>query len=134
MITLPTPELADVIAAFREGGGEGKPVHVQVHLSHAPTDEEAVAIAHDQWRTNVFGPQLTWDLELPGQFDAAAEHVRPEALQEHVKISSDLGRHVGWLSDLLETDGVSGLYLHHVGQEQRTFLEAFGDRVLPKLR
>jgi probable non-F420 flavinoid oxidoreductase len=134
MITLPTPELADVIAAFEEGGGEGKPVFVQVHLSYDPDEGQALAIAHDQWRTNVFGPQLTWDLELPAQFDAAAEHVRPEAMHQHVKISSDLGRHVGWLEELLATDGVSGLYLHHVGKEQRLFLETFGSDVLPKLR
>jgi probable non-F420 flavinoid oxidoreductase len=134
LITVPTPDLAEVIAAFHEGGGEGKPAYVQVHLSYDPDEARALEIAHDQWRTNVFGGELTWDLELPSQFDAAAAHVPPEAMHEHVRISADLGRHVGWLEELLATDGVTGVYLHHVGREQRGFLEAFGDRVLPKLR
>jgi hypothetical protein len=55
-------------------------------------------------------------------------------MHEHVKISNDLGRHIGWLSEILDVDGVDGVYLHHVGQEQRGFLEAFGADVLPKLR
>ena len=134
LITLPTPELADVVAAFHEGGGDGKPVYVQVHLSYDPDEAKALEVAHDQWRTNVFGGDLAWNLELPVQFDEAATHVPPEAMHEHVKISSDLGRHVGWIEELLDTDGVSGVYLHHVGQEQRGFIEAFGDRVLPKVR
>lgn len=29
---------------------------------------------------------------------------------------------------------VDGVYLHHVGQEQDGFIEAFGENVLPKLR
>ena len=62
--------LRHVIDAFREGGGDGKPVHVQVHLSWADDEPAALAIAHDQWRTNMFGSELMWDLELPSQFDA----------------------------------------------------------------
>ncbi len=59
-------------------GGTAKPVHVQVHLSWAEDESTALSIAHDQWRTNVFGSELMWDLELPMQFDAAAQHVQPQ--------------------------------------------------------
>src|SRR5215210_7407012 len=40
-IQQPREHLERMLAAFREGGGERKPVAVQVHLSWAPTDEEA---------------------------------------------------------------------------------------------
>ena len=70
--------LRRVIDAFREGGGDGKPIHVQVHLSWAEEEATASAIAHDQWRTNVFGSELAWDLELPGQFDDAARSCAPK--------------------------------------------------------
>ena len=88
-----------MVAAFREGGGEGKPVRLQVHLSWAPTDDEALRIAHDQWRTNVFAPPLCWDLHTVEQFDEAAKHVRPEDVRESVLVSSDPRRHVAWLQD-----------------------------------
>jgi hypothetical protein len=62
---------------------------LQVHLCWAPDEEEALRIAHDQWRTNVFSPPLCWDLATVEQFDEAARHVRPEDVRGAV-----LGEHV----------------------------------------
>jgi hypothetical protein len=58
--------------------------------------------------------------------------VRPEDLRGAVLVSSDLGRHVEWLGELAAL-GFDAIYLHHVGQEQRPFIEAFGEHVLPQL-
>jgi probable non-F420 flavinoid oxidoreductase len=124
--------LRSVIDAFREGGGEGKPVHVQVHLSWAEDESAALSVAHDQWRTNVFGSELMGDLELPSQFDSAAEHVQPQDLCGLVLVSPDPDRHVAWIEEIAAL-GVDGVYLHHVGQEQQRFIEVFGERVLPKV-
>jgi probable non-F420 flavinoid oxidoreductase len=134
LVTLiqPVETLRRVVDAFREGGGEDKPVSVQVHLSWAEDDETALAIAHDQWRSNVFGSTLAWNLELPAQFDAAAEFVRPEDVCRSVLVSSDLGRHVDWLQGVVAI-GADAVYLHHVGQEQQRFIETFGDKVLPEV-
>ena len=108
------------------------PAAIQVHLSWAPTEEEALRIAHDQWRTNVFSPPLCWDLATVEQFDEAGRHVRPEDVRGAVLISSDLGQHAEWLHEYAEL-GFDAIYLHHVGQEQRRFIEAFGEHVLPRL-
>ena len=134
MITVrqPVDALRRVIDAFREGGGEHKPVAVQVHVSWAEDDDTALAIAHDQWRTNVFGRDLAWDLELPAQFDEAARTVRPEDVTEAVLVSADPAQHVKWLRELAEL-GVDALYLHHVGRDQRRFIEVFGEHVLPEV-
>jgi hypothetical protein len=128
----PPDELRRVIDAFRQGGGDRKPVAVQVHLSWAQDEETALGIAHDQWRTNVFGADLAWDLELPAQFDAAAAHVRPEDVAGAVLVSADPGRHVKWLREVVDLD-VDAIYLHHVGREQDRFIETFGDEVLPEV-
>lgn len=45
----------------------------------------------------------------------------------------DTGRHVGWLEEYVEL-GFDQIALHHVGQEQRAFIDTFGAQVLPKLR
>jgi probable non-F420 flavinoid oxidoreductase len=132
-INQPRERLEEVIDAFRAGGGEGKPVHVQVHLSWAETEEEALAIAYDQWRTNVFPPPLCWDLATVEQFDAAARHVRAEDMRGTVLVSADLGRHAAWLHELAAL-GVDSLQLHHVGQDLAPFIAAFADRVLPEVR
>jgi alkanesulfonate monooxygenase SsuD/methylene tetrahydromethanopterin reductase-like flavin-dependent oxidoreductase (luciferase family) len=131
-INQPRETLERVIDAFRDGGGEGRPIHLQVHLSWAATEEEALRIAHDQWRTNVFSPPLCWDLETVEQFDLAAEHVRPEELRQAVLVSADPGRHAAWLAELAEL-GFEEIHLHHVGQDLTPFIDAFGENVLPEL-
>jgi probable non-F420 flavinoid oxidoreductase len=132
-INQPQARLERVIAAFRDGGGDGKPVHVQVHLSWAPTEDEALALAHDQWRTNVFSPPLCWDLATVEQFDEAARHVRPQDLRGPVLVSADLAHHAAWLQELAAL-GVASLQLHHVGQDLSPFIAAFAERVLPEVR
>jgi probable non-F420 flavinoid oxidoreductase len=131
-IAQPLDTLRRVLAAFREGGGEQKPAALQVHVSWAPDEEQALRIAHDQWRTNVFSPPLCWDLATVEEFDEAARHVRPEDMHAAVLVSADLGRHAARLRELADL-GFETIYVHHVGREQRPFIEAFGAHVLPEL-
>ena len=134
LITIHQPHevLRRVVDSFREGGGEGKTLALQIHVAWAPDEADALQIAHDQWRTMVFGPPLSWDLETVEQFDAAARYVRPDDVRAAVLVSSDLERHVGWLQEAAAL-GFDEIYLHHVGRDQRAFIDAFGDRVLPRL-
>jgi probable non-F420 flavinoid oxidoreductase len=131
-VNQPREKLERMIAAFRESGGEGKRLAVQVHLSWAADDAAARRLAHDQWRTNVFPPPLCWDLETVEQFDLAARHVRAEDLEQTVVISSDFERHLELLRELAEL-GFGEIHLHHVGQDLHPFIDAFGEHVLPSL-
>jgi probable non-F420 flavinoid oxidoreductase len=131
-VNQPPDKLRRMIAAFRENGGAGKRLAVQVHLAWAPDEDSALEIAHDQWRTNVFAPPLCWDLATVEQFDIAAQHVSPEALRETVLVSADPARHVEVLNELAQL-GFDEIYLHHVGREQERFIDAFGEHVLPSL-
>jgi probable non-F420 flavinoid oxidoreductase len=130
-IAQPHAKLTQMIDAYREAGGAGKLV-LQVHLSYARTDEEALAVAHDQWRTNVFAPPVCWDLDTPEAFDEAAKHVPPAAMHDSVLISSDTGRQAAWLAELAEL-GFDDIYLHNVGLDQDLFIDDFGEHVLPQL-
>jgi probable non-F420 flavinoid oxidoreductase len=131
-INQPHEQLERLLAAFRERGGEGKPVAVQVHLSWAETEQEALRIAHDQWRTNIFPPPVPWDTATVEAFDAIGEKVRPEDMHGPVLVSADLARHAAWIRELADL-GFDAIYLHHVGREQRRFIEAFGEHVRPAL-
>jgi probable non-F420 flavinoid oxidoreductase len=136
LVTLNQPQerLRAVVDAFREGGGDGKPLFLQVHLSWAPDEQAALAVAHDQWASNVFDPVLAMELALPEQFEAAARHVTPEDVRSAVLVSADLGRHTAWLAAYAEL-GFDRIYLHEVGQgeHQRPFIDAFGSKVIPAL-
>lgn len=130
-INQPTEVLAEMIRTYRDAGGRG-PVALQVHLSWHPDEAEAERIAVDQWRSNVFAPPVCWDLETPEHFDVASRHVRPEDVREAVLVSADLDEHVRWLREYAEI-GFDEIYLHHVGQDQTPFIDAFGRHVLPAL-
>jgi len=136
LVTLNQPhdQLRKLIDAFRAGGGDGKPLYLQVHLSWAADEEMALAVAHDQWRSNVFDSALAMDLVMPEQFDAAARFVTAEDVRSAVLVSADLGRHTAWLGDYLEL-GFDRIYLHEVGQaeHQQPFIDAFGAKVVPEL-
>lgn len=124
--------LRGVVDAFREGGGEGKPMYLQVALSWAESDEAALDIAHDQWRPAGLGSHALADLRSPAAFDAASAAVPREAVASSVRVSSDPGRHAAWLAADLEL-GFDRLYLHNVNREQEPWIELFAREVLPQL-
>ena len=130
-INQPHDTLRQVVEAYRGAGGRG-PLALQVHLSWAPTTEEAERIAFDQWRTNVFGGTVPWDITTPEDFDALGEHVTLDSVRQAVRISADVGQHTEWLQEYADL-GFDDLYLHHVGQHQETFIDAFAEKVLPEL-
>ncbi|MBM0127492.1 TIGR03885 family FMN-dependent LLM class oxidoreductase [Pimelobacter simplex] len=131
-VNAPDAELAAVIEAFRAGGGEGKPVHVQAHLSWAPSQAEAEAQALDQWRANALPPILNEELVLPDQVDAASAHVPIDLLRSSVWIQTDPDWYVERLASYAR-QGVDRVYLHQVGREQERFVDVFGEQVLPPL-
>jgi probable non-F420 flavinoid oxidoreductase len=128
----PREQLREFMDAYRDAGGRG-PIAVQVHLSWAPTDEEALAIAHDQWRQSLVPAHDAWELASPEAFDARTADATPEQVAETLVVSSDPSRHLDHLAGIAEL-GVDRIYLHHVGTEQHRFIDTFGERVLPALR
>ncbi|WP_433274263.1 TIGR03885 family FMN-dependent LLM class oxidoreductase [Actinosynnema sp. CS-041913] len=131
-VNAPVEHLRKMVDAYRGAGGIGK-LALQVHLSWASDQGRASAIAHEQWRSNVFGPPVCWDLETAEHFDVVSADVTPEQVARTVNVSADLGRHAETLRGYVEL-GFEELYLHHVGQEQDAFLDAFGERVLAEVR
>lgn len=128
----PPERLRERIDAYRDAGGRG-PLHLQVHLSWAPEETEAEAIALDQWRGNVFPPPICWDLDSAEAFDVVAEVVGIDKVREVVHVSSDLGRHTAQLAEYAAL-GFDEIALHHVGQDQQAWVDAFGAKVLPQLK
>jgi probable non-F420 flavinoid oxidoreductase len=133
MITVAQPpdHLRAMVEAYRGAGGTGT-LHLQVHLSWDPDEAVALGIAHEQWRSNVFAPPVSWDLETPQHFDVASANVTPETMRQHVIVSSDPAEHTDRLAELAGI-GFDEVYLHHVGTRQLEFIDTFGAKVLPQL-
>lgn len=123
----------EIIAAFREGGGEGKPVILQFQLSWAAgTREQAVKDGWDQWRCCALDADQLADLATPEQFDEATAAVTLEAFDEGLCASTDAGDHIDWIRQY-QAMGFSEIYLHNRGRNQLEFIDFFGREVLPAL-
>ena len=134
MVTVnkPLDQLKEIIAAFRSGGGAGKPISLKVQLSYDSDFGLAEQGAFEQWKTNIFESSLLADLNTVSQFEAAAKYVRPEDLHDAVHISAELTEHLDILKEYKDM-GFETLILHNVNRNQELFINHFGQHVLPQL-
>ncbi|MCD2262518.1 TIGR03885 family FMN-dependent LLM class oxidoreductase [Dietzia aurantiaca] len=120
-----------VLRAYRDAGGSG-PTAVQIHLSIAPTLEEARGIAREQWQNHALDDPLPADLATPKQFDAAGRYVPDDKIAEGVIVTDSVPELVSRLRRY-EDLGVDEIYLHHVAADQGPFLELAEQELLPAL-
>jgi coenzyme F420-dependent glucose-6-phosphate dehydrogenase len=121
--------LARLVEAFRANGGEGKSLALQAALSLAPTRQEALAAAHNQWRHAALTPTLIADLPTPEQFDGACQYVPLEALEDKLIVVTHTDELWEWLEKAEEL-GFDHIYVHQVHRQAvPEFIEAFGEQV-----
>ncbi len=128
----PLPDLKKIIEAFKKGGGEGKPIYLQVQLGYGADDEELAADVLHQWRTNIFPGNVKGELWKVEQFDALGEFVTIADIKKKLLICSNLQLHTESLKAYAGL-GFEKIILHNVGRNQEEFINVFGDKVLPKL-
>lgn len=117
----------------REAGRdpEAMPKVLQLHLSWAETDEQALANAMHEWPNGGMKfPKA--DIRSPFDFEQMAKLVRPEDFEGRMVISADPDVHRAEIQKYVDL-GFDRIYLHNVGRNQREWIEVFGRDVLPKL-
>jgi G6PDH family F420-dependent oxidoreductase len=139
IITVGAPEekIEGIFDKFAEGAREaGKdpttmPKVLQLHLSWAETDTEAVANAINEWPNGGmrFPKQ---DVRSPKDFEQMAQLVRPEDFEGRMLMSADPDVHRREIQKYLDM-GFDRIYLHNVGPNQAAWIDVFGREVLPKL-
>ena len=139
LITVGAPEgkIEGIFGKFEEGAREaGKdpasmPKILQLHLSWADTDAEAVANAISDWPNGGMNfPKQ--DIRSPKDFEAMAKLVTAEDFQGRMLMSADPEVHRREIQKFLDM-GFDRIYLHNVGRNQAAWIDAFGREVLPKL-
>ncbi|GGA77769.1 LLM class F420-dependent oxidoreductase [Brucella endophytica] len=125
--------LHDILSAFDEGGGAGKPRFLQLHLSYGATLEEASLHAFRQWKSNAINADTAENTGLTEDFDRLSADVSITELEKHVQISANPRQHADMIAAYAAL-GFDEIYLHNVGTNQAEFIEVFGRDVLPKLR
>ncbi len=122
----PPAELANTVAAFRDAGGEGKPMRIQTAVSFGETFQQAVAAADRRWGHAGIDVAEQQDLETPTDFDQrAAVHPKMETAQA-LRVSADINEHIQWIRDDFQL-GFDTVYLHYVGDRIGDFTQRIGE-------
>jgi hypothetical protein len=119
-------DLAKVICAFKENGGEGKPVYLQAALCYDAKKEKALSTAHRVWRHAALELSELSSLPTPVAFDTATANVDPQELLKQLFISDNLRElldRVASFGDL----GFDRVFLHYLGTETEEFTRIAGD-------
>ncbi|MDB5727602.1 MAG: F420-dependent oxidoreductase, family [Noviherbaspirillum sp.] len=123
-------QMKRIADAFRAGGGRGKPMFLQVVISHAPTHDEALRAACTEWRQAALEKSQLADLDSPAAFDRAVAGLGAREVADSIRVSSSLEQQMEWLAQDAEL-GFDKLFVHNVHRDQERFISVFAERVLP---
>ncbi|WP_207454817.1 TIGR03557 family F420-dependent LLM class oxidoreductase [Herbiconiux sp. SYSU D00978] len=133
----PVEKIAGLFARFAEGARESgrdpdrMPRVLQLHLSWAPTDEEALTNALVEWPNGGMRFPKS-DIRSPFEFEQLAKLVRPDDFEGRMVVSADPDVHRAHIQRYVDL-GFDRIYLHNVGRNQREWIDVFSRDVLPKL-
>ena len=126
-------EMAQMVDRFRAGGGENKPLALQLQISWADDEDNARVAAWEQWRNAAAPPACLAELQTPEEFDAVTATVRPDDIHDVIPLITRSEQ----LLDIIyqcRSCGFEEIYIHSVSRDQRAFLNFMARAVLPELR
>lgn len=123
----------EVIASFDAAGGAGKPRYAEVQVCYAAHEDDAKKISLEWWPNVAMGGPLSADLESPQHFDAVAELVSMEDIQDSISFGPDPQAHLEGIKKYADA-GFDHLCIHQIGPDQDSFLTFYRDEVLPLIR
>ncbi len=130
--TDPEPELIEGWHAAHPGGGSR--AIGQIPICWAPTKDQAIELAHEQFRWFAGGWAVNADLPTPHGFHGASQFVRPEDVAESIACGPDLDELVEGVRPLWEA-GFTDVAVVQVGDVlQQRFLDEVAEPLLEKLR
>jgi G6PDH family F420-dependent oxidoreductase len=127
--TEPKSELVD---AYRAAGGTGAG-WCEVPLAWARDEDAAVRSAHRLFRFGALGWKVMPELQLPANFDAAAQHVTLDTMREQFACGPDVDRHVAVTRQFTDA-GFDHLTLINAGPDVDGFFDWFASELRPALQ
>jgi G6PDH family F420-dependent oxidoreductase len=123
----------EVLDAFDQAGGEGKPRYIQLTVCWAEREEEARRTALEIWPNAAMPGQLSQELPLPLHFEQTAQLITEEMIAEAIVCGPDVKRHADAVQELIDA-GFDHIYIHQVGHDQAGFMQFYTSKVLPNFR
>jgi coenzyme F420-dependent glucose-6-phosphate dehydrogenase len=127
--TAPDAELVD---AFREAGGEGRPVYGQLTVCYGSEEEKAKQEALEWWPNTSVPGETGVELAEPQHFEEVADLITADMVAEKVVCGPDTEPILEKIGSFMEA-GFDHVFLHQVGPRQEEFLAFAKDELLPAI-
>jgi coenzyme F420-dependent glucose-6-phosphate dehydrogenase len=126
-----TPE-RELVEAFENAGGRGKPRYGQVTVCWAESEEQAKRTAHEWWPNAAVKGDLSQELPLPAHFEQASQNVTEDDVAETIVCGPDPEGHLASIRQFADA-GYDHVYIHQVGADQEGFFRFYEREILPKV-
>jgi coenzyme F420-dependent glucose-6-phosphate dehydrogenase len=111
-----------VVSAFRDAGGDGKPTHAEISVAFDRSRDAGLERAAAIWPLGAVPGELSQELPLPRHFEQAAERVQPADLEDLVPAGPDPAPYIEAIERYAKA-GFEHVALHQIGQDQGGFIE-----------
>jgi G6PDH family F420-dependent oxidoreductase len=117
------------VETFRKNGGGDKPAQGGFKACYAPTEDEAVDIAHRLWATSGVPGELSQTLPTPKHFEQAAQLVTKEMSAKAAACGPDPAKQRNML-DKYEQAGFDEVYVANIGPNYRELIDLYARELL----
>ncbi|MFI0720805.1 TIGR03557 family F420-dependent LLM class oxidoreductase [Streptomyces sp. NPDC021224] len=124
---------AELVGAFRRGGGGDKPVVGGLKVCWDTDRDRAVDTVHRLWATEQLPGEINQILPTPEHFQQARTLVGRDTTAAAGTFGADPDEHIAAVREYVEA-GFDEVYIGQVGPDQRQFFDAYRSQVLPALQ
>jgi coenzyme F420-dependent glucose-6-phosphate dehydrogenase len=122
---------AEIVQAFQQAGGAGKPRYAQLTVCWAKDEASARKTAYEIWPNAGLAGGLSQELATPAHFEQATKLVHEEDLAKKVICGPDPQKYIEGIQKYVDA-GFDHIYIHQVGPDQEGFLRFYKQQILPK--
>ena len=128
--TKPDP---DLLAAFRSGGGQGKPTQAGYKVCWDTDAKRAQQTAHRLWANEQLPGELAQELPTAQHFEQASGLVTEAMVAEALVCGDDVEAHQAAMRTYIDA-GYDEIYVNQIGDNHEGFFSFYRDQILPKIR
>jgi G6PDH family F420-dependent oxidoreductase len=123
----------ELVEAFEEGGGSGKPKLGKVTFCWAESQEKALDTVYRIWPNAAVPEPLSADLPTVDHFEAAIKLVRRDDMREQFPLGPEPEQYINYIQKYFDA-GFDQVYLHQIGPDQEGFFRFFEKEIYPHFK
>lgn len=123
----------DVVKAFEDAGGGGKPKYAQFTVCYGSNEKDSIDLAYKIWPNALLHGQLSQEIKTPKYFKDAVTGIPKEMITESIICSTDPNKHIDKIQEYIDA-GFDYVYVHQVGPNQKELIDFYTNNILDKFQ